>query len=1088
MKATKRFLLTLAAILGMTGVWAQDADEVAVTKTANNNEWTLTMPASDVELQVEYYRPFDLTLADGSNAHGTVAFTVGDAAATQALKDDVVTVSVTPADGYTVKGVTAKTSSQVVVPMTNGENGWTFTMPEENVAVTVTYAKNLQDAWIQAIADQTYTGSAIEPSIEVKDGETTLVLNTDYTVAYSNNTNAGTATVTVTAVEGSNYSGTATKTFNIVKADITPTAPVALTTLVYNTKAQPLIEAGQAEGGEMQYSLDGQSWSTNIPTATNAGDYTVNYCVVGDANHNDVAAKTLTVTIAQAELTNVTLAETSFVYNGQEQKPAVTVKDGETVLTEDVDYTVGYSNNVEGGSQGVVTITGIGNYSGTVTKNFNVVAAVYSTANAAIDVNVPQGLGQLTPETTGQTTDLYYFLQSYLQNSPNPAYIKLRLASMGQYVISQPLTVLSAITIEGDAEGIATIDATQLGKNPFARIDNNHTSGMLNEKGYCTNMYNVELKNIEIQYLSGALFNANGQKYVIPQLTIENVNVRLLGSEAINLTGSALEKLILSKSTLSAAKATLYKAGAAPETAGSGNPAITASYNTFWGVGKLDGITDYNKQVSVDFNHNIVIDYDGFVADLNADPAYLLAQYNAFQKPKTSKVDGQLVVEFEDVSDAEDAKGAAGSIKGALVMANGVDGIAEGDFSLDACPQKEAKIGDPRWLNASLLSKLITPESLDDDNDLAKAINQGVQEGFVKFQLAENQRYTVKQTIVADKGLVIRGKNVVIDVEHADAFVLMGKTPTGGFMPKSSTETAAPALTDEAAAAQNRAAGVEYTDYYKFDELTLSGLKVNGLKNSIIYDNNVKYCVIDLTIDNCVMQLETEAVKNDALIAFQAGGVNNLTIKNSTFYGNNEVAKYFVRYNNSARIDRFGFDKADDTWSFTYENNTFYGLLKSDGQWGNYSGIVGKNAQGIVTVKNNIWYNCDAQTMRRMLGSKNFSQFSKASLMENNTFFVGGAAADQGNYGNGSDLTGDPGFKRPAEGDFTLSAYSVQYDKKTGDPRWYADGGHYNPVTGIEGVEAEKADDGAWYTLQGTRVSKPAKGLYIHNGKKVVIK
>jgi ABC-type sugar transport system substrate-binding protein len=55
MKTTKRFLLTLAAILGMTGAWAQDADEVAVTKTANNNEWTLTMPAGNVELEVEYY-------------------------------------------------------------------------------------------------------------------------------------------------------------------------------------------------------------------------------------------------------------------------------------------------------------------------------------------------------------------------------------------------------------------------------------------------------------------------------------------------------------------------------------------------------------------------------------------------------------------------------------------------------------------------------------------------------------------------------------------------------------------------------------------------------------------------------------------------------------------------------------------------------------------------------------------------------------------------------------------------------------------------------------------------------------------------
>ena len=160
MKATKRFLLTLAAILGMTGAWAQDADEVAVTKTANNNEWTLTMPASNVELQVEYYMPFDLTLADGSNAHGTVAFTVGDAAATQALKDDVVTVSVTPADGYTVKGVTAQTSSQVVVPMTNGENGWTFTMPEDNVAVTVTSQEGMTNV-LSVTATEAWLPSAL---------------------------------------------------------------------------------------------------------------------------------------------------------------------------------------------------------------------------------------------------------------------------------------------------------------------------------------------------------------------------------------------------------------------------------------------------------------------------------------------------------------------------------------------------------------------------------------------------------------------------------------------------------------------------------------------------------------------------------------------------------------------------------------------------------------------------------------------------------------------------------------------------------------------------------------------------------------
>ena len=44
---------------------------------------------------------------DGSDAHGTVAFTVDGAAATQAKKDDVVTVSVTPAEGYSTNAVSA---------------------------------------------------------------------------------------------------------------------------------------------------------------------------------------------------------------------------------------------------------------------------------------------------------------------------------------------------------------------------------------------------------------------------------------------------------------------------------------------------------------------------------------------------------------------------------------------------------------------------------------------------------------------------------------------------------------------------------------------------------------------------------------------------------------------------------------------------------------------------------------------------------------------------------------------------------------------------------------------------------------------
>ena len=44
-------------------------------------------------------------------------------------------------------------------------------------------------------------------------------------------------------------------------------------------------------------------------------------------------------------------------------------------------------------------------------------------------------------------------------------------------------------------------------------------------------------------------------------------------------------------------------------------------------------------------------------------------------------------------------------------------------------------------------------------------------------------------------------------------------------------------------------------------------------------------------------------------------------------------------------------------------------------------------------------------------------------------------------------------------------------------------------TTGIESVENTESDDNApYYNLSGVRVSKPTKGVYIHNGKKVIIK
>ena len=81
-----------------------------------------------------------------------------------------------------------------------------------------------------------YTGSPITPAVSVtlKNG-TQLMKNRDYTLAYTDNTNAGTATVTVTGT--GNYTGTKTATFTIEKATPTPTTPTGLTATYGQTLA-----------------------------------------------------------------------------------------------------------------------------------------------------------------------------------------------------------------------------------------------------------------------------------------------------------------------------------------------------------------------------------------------------------------------------------------------------------------------------------------------------------------------------------------------------------------------------------------------------------------------------------------------------------------------------------------------------------------------------------------------------------------------------------------------------------------------------------------------------------------------------------
>ena len=104
-----------------------------------------------------------------------------------------------------------------------------------------------------------------------------------------------------------------------------------------------------------------------------SGD-TVKLELVSDGSGNEWGFKVTDVTAEMPkdiESCEITLGTTSFIYDGTAKEPEVIVQDGSVTLVKGTDYTVSYENNIEPGTADI-TITGIGNYTGTVTEQFTI--------------------------------------------------------------------------------------------------------------------------------------------------------------------------------------------------------------------------------------------------------------------------------------------------------------------------------------------------------------------------------------------------------------------------------------------------------------------------------------------------------------------------------------------------------------------------------------------------------------------------------------------------------------------------------------------------------------------------------------------
>lgn len=225
-----------------------------------------------------------------------------------------LTATIAESEGYTVvtnEGGTDVGEYDVVLKLSD-ETKYEWAKPDADDATRVTLkfavTKATNEITALALDGWVFGETAKTPTAAAKFGTPTFTYGATADGEFSETvpTAAGNYFVKATVAATANYDGAEkTAEFKIAHSNATLTnMPAAVANLVYTGSAQELVTAGVADGGTMQYKLgtDG-TWSSDIPTATNAGEYTVYYKVLGDDNHGDIAEASVTVVMAKANST-----------------------------------------------------------------------------------------------------------------------------------------------------------------------------------------------------------------------------------------------------------------------------------------------------------------------------------------------------------------------------------------------------------------------------------------------------------------------------------------------------------------------------------------------------------------------------------------------------------------------------------------------------------------------------------------------------------------------------------------------------------------------------------------------------------------
>lgn len=240
----------------------------------------------------------DAGVGNGKNVTATVTL-MGQAAKNYSLEQ-----SSFPTTASIAKAAAPDFVKETALTIVNGhEKTYTVTLPAlPKLETPKEYGAPTYELGEIKLNDGYYTSGA-----KVENGKLTLPIQKNDV-----ETTGSVGTVTV-VIKSTNYKDiTLTVNVNATNKLVpTVTAPT-VNTLTYNGAEQALVTAGKTTGGTMLYRLDDSEWSEQIPTAKNAGEYTVWYKVQGNAEYADVAEQNVTVTVAKKSVTVTALDKSAY--------------------------------------------------------------------------------------------------------------------------------------------------------------------------------------------------------------------------------------------------------------------------------------------------------------------------------------------------------------------------------------------------------------------------------------------------------------------------------------------------------------------------------------------------------------------------------------------------------------------------------------------------------------------------------------------------------------------------------------------------------------------------------------------------------